>query len=158
VSKAVGGASVISFPGGDEISTVATTQVSLSAPEDASVEEQRILSKLREIGAVPAKEFFAGARRVNPIRDRIRERSTSRAFGRMAQAATKAGLLSPIALQRMNAGLTQTQLASRLRVHQSQVARWESPGQFDRIAVGNLRRIAKVLDVDVANFFLGGQE
>ena len=154
--SAAGGAEIINFPAGPESSTV-PTEVSFSTSAAVSAEE-KALNALREIGAVPAKVFFERAGRRNPVRDRIRESGTKRAIGRMAQTAAKAGLLSPIALQRMNAGLTQTQLAARLGVPQSQVARWESIGQFERTEVGSLRRIAKALNVDITRFFVGSQE
>jgi transcriptional regulator with XRE-family HTH domain len=51
------------------------------------------------------------------------------------------------------AGMSQLDLARALAVPQPQIARWERAGKFDRMQVGNLKRIALALRVRMEDFF-----
>jgi ribosome-binding protein aMBF1 (putative translation factor) len=139
-------------------SVITSSRVSVVSASDRDREPDSrrhvLLRKLKESGSLPADEAFRriGSRR--PMREALGARRAKRSVERMMRAAVIDGRLSPIAYQRMRSGLSQSQLAESLGIHQSQIARWESPGQFEKIAIGNARRLAAALKVNVRDLFL----
>lgn len=150
---------VLAFPSGAEALSRPVPLIKIISDRNAEPSGNRaaILKSLEVSGSLPAKDFFEKQGRRHPVRERIGEIRTRRSINRLAYAAVTSGSLSPIALHRMKVGLTQAQLAARLGVAQSQIARWESL-EFDRISVGSLRKLARGLNSDVRDFFLRGHE
>jgi DNA-binding XRE family transcriptional regulator len=107
---------------------------------------ERLLQRLRQLGAVEAKEFFAE-------RPGNRSPDARSAVRRFVGSAVAEGTVTGLAGVRTLAGLTQLELARTLGVAQSQIARWERPDHFEGITVANLRRLAQALDADVRDFF-----
>ena len=67
---------------------------------------------------------------------------------RFQQAGEAWGVALQIAALRAQAGLTQKELAHRLKTSQQQISRLESPG-YEGHSLGMLRRVAKVLSARV---------